>query len=75
MLFSSVLTPALLGILLSADLAIAAKHGRFGGYARAPLEKAKRAVEAAHSKPVLSQTDHRFLNEETKREWMVFDQI
>lgn len=47
---------------------MAAKHGRFGGYARAPLEKAKRAVEAAHSKPVRSHPDHRFLSAKTKRE-------
>ena len=68
MLLKSVLTSALLAFSLGSDLATASKHGRFAELARAPQEKAKRAIEARNQKHVKSDKDYRFLNKDTKRE-------
>jgi carboxypeptidase D len=37
-------TPEILALSLGSDIATASKHGRFAEIARAPQEKAKRAV-------------------------------
>jgi carboxypeptidase D len=68
MLLKSVLTSALLALSLGSDIATASKHGRFAEIARAPQEKAKRAVEARNQKHVNPDKDYRFLNKNTKRE-------
>lgn len=68
MLLISILTPALVALSLGSDAVSAAKHGRFAERARAPLEKAKRAVEASQKKSSHSTEDFRFLNDKTKRE-------
>lgn len=68
MLLKSVLTSALLTLSLGSDLVAASKHGRFAEIARAPQEKAKRAIEARNQKHVKSDKDYRFLNKNTKRE-------
>ena len=66
MLFTSVLTSAVLALSLGADTVAASKHGRFGQLARDPLERAKTAVEDGHAKTVRSTKDYRFLNDKTK---------
>lgn len=66
MLFTSVLTSAVLALSLGADTVAASQHGRFGQLAREPLERAKRAVEDGHAKQVRSTKDYRFLNDQTK---------
>lgn len=68
MLLKSVLSSALLALSLGSDLAAASKHGRFAEIARAPQEKAKRAVEARNQKHAKSDKDYRFLSKKTKRE-------
>lgn len=68
MLFGSVLTSAFLALQLGSDALVAAKHGRFAELSRAPLAKAKRAVEATQHKPERSDKKHRFLSDDTKRE-------
>ncbi|CAG8888578.1 unnamed protein product [Penicillium egyptiacum] len=67
MLLNSVLTSALLALSLGSDLAIGSKHGRFAEIARAPQEKAKRAVDARNQKHAKSDKDYRFLSKDTKR--------
>ncbi|KAJ5174867.1 uncharacterized protein N7482_000744 [Penicillium canariense] len=66
MLFTSVLTPALLALSVGIEAVAASSHGRFGQLARDPLERAKRVVENAHAKPVRSKNDFRFLSHKTK---------
>ncbi|KAJ5693178.1 hypothetical protein N7462_002601 [Penicillium macrosclerotiorum] len=66
MLFNSILTPALLALAWSSDVVVASKHGRFAQLARDPLERAKRAANDAHAKPVRSTQDFRFLSDKTK---------
>lgn len=65
MLFTSVLTSAVLALSLGVDT-VAASHGRLGQLAREPLERAKRAVDSGHAKPIRSTKDYRFLNDKTK---------
>lgn len=66
MLFTSVLTSAVLALSLGVDTVAASKHGRLGQLAREPLERAKRAVEDGYAKPVRSTKHYRFLNDKTK---------
>jgi carboxypeptidase D len=68
MLLKSVLTSALLALPLGLDVAAASKHGRFAEKARAPQEKAKRAIEARNQEYERSVKDFRFLSKKTKRE-------
>ncbi|KAJ5492674.1 Serine-type carboxypeptidase F [Penicillium diatomitis] len=65
MFFRSILTSAL-ALSLGFETAAASKHGRFAQLARDPLERAQRAADAAHVKPVRSHKGYRFLNKETK---------
>ncbi|OQE20012.1 hypothetical protein PENSTE_c014G04437 [Penicillium steckii] len=67
MLLISVFTSALLALSLGSETVAASKHGRFAERARAPMEKAQRAVEAAQKKHVRSEKDFRFLNKKTKK--------
>lgn len=66
MLLKSVFTSALLALSLGSEAVVASKHGRFAERARAPMEKAQRAVEAAQKKHVRSEKDFRFLNKMTQ---------
>jgi carboxypeptidase D len=68
MLLKSVLTSALLALSLGSDVAAAFKHGRFAEKARAPQEKAKKAIEARNQNHERSHKDFRFLSKKTKRE-------
>jgi carboxypeptidase D len=67
MLLKSLLTSALLALSLGSDVATASKHGRFAEKARAPQEKAKRAIEARNHNHLKSNKDYRFLNKKTQR--------
>ncbi|CEJ55874.1 Putative Carboxypeptidase 5 [Penicillium brasilianum] len=67
MLFKSVLTSAVLALSVGVDTVAASEHGRFGQLARDPLERAKRAVDNGHAKPIRSTKDYRFLNKNTKK--------
>ncbi|KAJ5888364.1 hypothetical protein N7495_008405 [Penicillium taxi] len=67
MLFTSILTSALLAVSLGSDAVIASSHGRFGKIARAPLEMAKRAVEETMTKRTTSdKKKFRYLDHKTK---------
>ncbi|KAJ5430119.1 Peptidase S10 serine carboxypeptidase [Penicillium cf. griseofulvum] len=67
MLLKSVLTSAVLALSVGSDIVTASKHGRFVEKARAPQERAKRAVEARNNhQNVKSHKDYRFLSKETK---------
>jgi carboxypeptidase D len=68
MLLNSVLTSGLLALAVGSETVAASKHGRFAEHARAPLENAKRAVEAAQTKHVRSEKDFRFSNKKTESE-------
>lgn len=64
----SVLTSALLALSLGAETVEAAKFGRFGQLARAPLEQATRFIEASRCKPAQANDGFRFLSPKTQRE-------
>lgn len=68
MLLKSVLTSGLLALSMGVDTVEAAKFGRLGNLVRAPLERAKRVVQASHAKAVRSKNDFRFLSSKTKSE-------
>ncbi|KAJ5294471.1 hypothetical protein N7508_009292 [Penicillium antarcticum] len=66
MLLKSVLTPALLALSLGSGVVDASKHGKFGQKARAPQERAKRAIEARNEENSHPKKDFRFLSKHTK---------
>lgn len=70
MLVKSVLTSALLALSLGSGAVEASKSnfGRLGKLSRDPLDRAQKAVMAAHQKPSRSESGYRFLNDKTKRE-------
>lgn len=68
MLLKSVLTSGLLALSLGSETVAASKHGRFAERARAPLERAKHAAEAAHAKHVRTEKEFRFSSKKTESE-------
>lgn len=62
----SVLASGLLALSMGSEAVEASKFGRLGNLVRAPLERANRAVQAAHAKAVRSTKDFRFLSQNTK---------
>lgn len=67
MLLKSVLSSGLLALSLGSETVAASKHGRFAERARAPLERAKHAAEAAHAKHVRAEKEFRFSSKKTEK--------
>lgn len=63
------LTSALVALSLGVDTVAASKHGRFAQLSRAPMEKAKRAVQATMDHVARSTKKFRFLSSKSKREY------
>lgn len=68
MQIKTLLTSALVALSLGADTVAASKHGRFAQLSRAPMEKAKRAVQATVEHVARSTKKFRFLSSKSKRE-------
>ncbi|KAJ6092671.1 hypothetical protein N7486_007960 [Penicillium sp. IBT 16267x] len=66
MQIKSLLTSALVALSLGADTVTASKHGRFAQLSRAPMEKAKRAVQATMDHVARSTKKFRFLSSTSK---------